>query len=614
MLTDSDKPHVSVPCHILYDEYVPVWDKIADCLAGSTAIKQKREVYLPMTEGMKADSFMGDSIYRRYLHNAIFPEYAQDFFMASTGLLKQKAPALNFPDAMLKEFVPSPSFNANESFYDVYSIVQDEVMKYSRCGVLIDPPNTNYKKVHNYPLLVVYNTYRIINWGTSRYQGRDVVSWILLNESYYDSCNESLSYELKESYRFLGLKLTDAYGNELETPMYYTYESNGGLKGIFNPPAPDENGFAFAEDTVIRYPHINGVYMDHIPFYCFTATRMGLKPERPLTQSLCEACISLYGIYADYREYLYKQGFGLLFGKGFTSDDNIYTGVNKALIVADKDADLKMVESSGSGLAEYRLAIDNAMTYAKSLGLAILKGNGDETGVSVAKRQGFKTASLKSISKTLAEGFVLVAKTAATWAGLSKEDVDSITIDPNTDFSYTANTSDITLYQNVQDSSDPVMSDYDIYMQMRSKEYTTLNSFDEWQKERIRSRQERDKYELDKKIKETRAMNEESLRQEMERQALVEAQQPDATEEGDEDGETEEDESAQKQDAPDAKGADEGDMQKPVRCVETGKRYKSATEAGKDVGVSGSAITRHLRGLSSSAGTRGKTKLHWKYV
>lgn len=617
MITDSNRLNPSTRCHPTYEEYLPVWDKITDCLLGASAIKSKRELYLPMTEGMKADSVMGEVIYKRYLHNAMFPDYAQDFFIASTGLLKQKDPTVNFPDAMVKEFKNSPSYNINESLDDIYSTVQDEVMKYSRCGVLLDPPDTGYRSNATYPVLLIYNTYRIINWGVTKYHGREIVSWILLNESYFDSSNESFSDKYVESYRFLGLKTTDSDGNDLPVPIYYTYEYGNGIQGVFNPPPPDENGYATVGDVLIRYPHINGKYMDKIPFFCFTGTRMSLAPERPITQSLCEACISLYGLYADYREYLYKQGFGILFGRGFTTDTTIYSGVNKAVTVADKDADLKMVESSGNGLAEYRLAIDNTMNYAKSLGLAILKGNGDETGVSVAKRQGFKTASLKSIAKTLAEGFTLVSKTAAEWAGLSREEIDSITIIPNTDFSSMASINDLTVYQNIQDANDPIMSDYDVYLRLRNNEITSLATYDEWKQERIRSRAERDKYVLDKKMEETRRMNEESLKQEMKRQEIMSQIQSDASS-----GNNNDDDASKASmnpkidnfDIPDAKGKDDGDMRKGVICVETGKQYDSVAEAAKSVGVNSSTIVKQIRGQISYAGKSGTAKLHWKYI
>lgn len=499
----------SLPTHPDYIEFYPIWEMVDDCLDGARTIKQRREQYLPKTEGMAADKQLGEVIYRRYLHNAQFPDYAQDYFLASSGLLKQADPVLNFPDDMRDKFVPSPSYVSNKSFYDVYGEVQDGVMKYSRAGVLLDPPNTSEKSLHEYPLLVTYDTYSIINWGTTVYKGRKVTSWVILNESYYETNSVTFGRELKERYRFLGLKTKDDYGNDIDVPMYYTYEGGTGMLGIFNPPAPSDGmSSVFVNEYEVRYPNINGKYLDHIPFYCFTGTKMSLTPERPICQSLCEACINMYGLSADYREYLYKQGFGILFGKGFSTDSQIYAGVNKAFIVETKDADLKMVESSGSGLAEYRLALSEATIYAKSLGLAILKGNGDETGVSVAKRQGFKTASLKSISKTVAEGFTLIAKTAAEWAGLSKEDVDSITIIPNIDFSSSASTTDLTTYQNVTNADTLVISDYDLFLNLKAKGMTAYATYAEYRKETDAFQKERDKYLLEKEIERTKALKE----------------------------------------------------------------------------------------------------------
>lgn len=600
------------PAHPKYDEYVGVWEMIDDCLAGSTAVKDRSVTYLPKTEGMASDPVMGDVIYKRYLHGALYPEHAQDFFIASTGLLKQKDPLVNFPDVMHKEFIPAPAYDSDKSFYDVYSEVQDGVMKYSRCGVLLDPPDTYEKKLHKFPLMSIYNTYKIINWGYSQYKGRRVLSWILLDESYYETTGENFSSQLKDKYRFLGLKTKDDAGHDLDSPLYYTYTGETNIRSIFNPPMPNSDGVILdsVSGVVITYPNINGKYLDRIPFFCFTGTRISLEPERPIVQSLCEACIYIYNLSADYKEYLYKQGFGIMFGRGFETDQTIYTGTNKAIIVASPDADLKMVESSGNGLAEYRLAVSNAIDYAKSLGLAILKGNGDETGVSVAKRQGFKTASLKSISKTVGEGFTQIAKTAAEWAGLSEDEISNISISPNTDFSATALSSDITVFQNVLNSDYPIMSDWDIYHNLRNLGKTVYGTFEEYQAEVDATRKARDAYKLQLKIEETEKMNELQLKQQQAMQKL-QAVTPTANNPSDasvgSDG-------GGKEEAPPAQKASEGDMSKAVVCIETGKRYNSATEAGKDVGVSGSAITRAANGTSKTAGTLNNRPLHWKYA
>ena len=369
------------------------------------------------------------------------------------------------------------------------------------------------------------------------------------------------------------------------------------MTGIFDPPAPDENASIFeyvVDGYIVTYPNINGKVLEHIPFYCFTGTSISLTPERPICQSLCEACISLYGLYADYREYLYKQGFGILFGRGFETSDNIYTGVNKAVIVQSPDADLKMVESSGNGLAEYRLAINEAMTYAKSLGLAILKGNGDETGVSVAKRQGFKTASLKSISKTVAEGFVQISKTAAEWAGLSRSEIDSINIIPNVDFSATATTADLNVYQAIADANTPVLPTQDVYLNLKNKGMCSFATYDDYWKAVQKTKEERDAYLLQKKITETSELQKLQITQ----NSLNDSGKESTT------GVVNKD----------AKNAENGDTSKAVRCLETGISYKSASEASEKVGVSTAAITRNARGLTKSAGTLNGKPMHWEYV
>ena len=611
----NDRISSTITTHPDYNEYIGVWEMIDDCLQGSRSIKAKSERYLPKTEGMAADSLMGDVIYKRYLHNAVFPEYASDYFTASTGLLKQSEPVLKFPEIMESDFTPSPSYIANKSLYDVYSEVQDGVMKYNRCGVLIDPPNDTEKSLHKFPVLLTYDTYSIINWGYREYKGRKVVAWVLLNESYYDTDGQHFSREQKLKYRFLGLK-THENGIPVDKPMYYTYEGDESIVGIFEPPNPDSTGKAYVEGCLITYPSINGVYLEHIPFYCFTGTEMSLTPQRPICQSLCEACISIYGIYADYREYLYKQGFGILFGKGFETNDNIYTGVNKAVIVTADSADMKMVESSGNGLAEYRLALSEAMLYAKSLGLAILKGNGDETGVSVAKRQGFKTASLKSIARTVADGFIQIAKTAAYWAGLSKEEIDGINIVPNIDFSCSTETSDLAVFQNLTNANVNIMSDYDTYLNLKAMGKTSYSTYHEYKTAVEETRKQRDTYLLQKKLHEQRKMNELSLQHQKNSAELqAELQQslnpkPVQGVEGVQGEGTPQDKSKLDQKPP---KEDQGDTSRAVRCVETGKTYKSASEAGKSVGVATSAITRAVR-TGGAAGKQGAKALHWKYA
>ena len=150
---------------------------------------------------------------------------------------------------------------------------------------------------------------------------------------------------------------------------------------------------------------------------------MSLEPNTPIIYPLCNASLSLYRSSADINEALYKQAFALLFAKGFDSDSDVYVGTQKMISCASPDSDLKYVEISGTGLSEQRIALENKYNRARDIGLSIL--NSGSTGESVKTSINMKVASLKSISKTLADGFTSICKFAAYWRGLKEEDINN---------------------------------------------------------------------------------------------------------------------------------------------------------------------------------------------
>lgn len=478
---DASKNYVnSIPEHSDYVFMRYKWDIIDDCLEGEDKIKLKGTCYLPKTMGMETDKQHGDEIYKAYKMRADYYDYPADFYMAIGGLLRQKDPELSFPDEMDTKFVPSPSYVSNKSFYDVYSDVIDYVTKYARHGILLDIPEGRDKAIDLYPVIVQYNARQIKHWGTTIYKGQEVVSFVVLDESYYSYDNASLSQIQKPRYRFLGLKtLTDDGNNELDTPIYYTYSGETWDFGIFNPPYVP-TGVDVGGKTVY-FPSLKGKTMPYIPFWCIGTTKIGLDVEKPIIYPLCKASLALYRLSADYKEYLFKQGFALLFGHGFKPDTDIYVGGQKAIIIEDEHASLDYVEISGVGLSEYRLAMEAQHQYALQIGINIMKSSGDETGQSVLRRTTLKTASLKTIAKTIAQGMTAVAKAAAYWRGLPQKEIDSITILPNIDFSGAAN--DTSSFMNVYSiwSSDVKgLSDYSYYAYGKKEGFITENTYDEW--------------------------------------------------------------------------------------------------------------------------------------
>lgn len=505
---NDDVKNSGIVDHEAYQAYEGVWDLIDDCVAGEAVIKSKTETYLSKTEGMASDPKYGEAIYARYLRNAQFPEYTYDYLSAVNGMLRQKDPTVNVPEKIEKEYLISPTDEANKTFMDIYGEVIDDVIKYSRCGILLDPPETMEMKADLFPNMIKYGTRSIRNWGYSIFNGRKIPTMILLDESFTSYENESLSAKTVEKFRFLGLKIKDVYydseGNlreiYLKEPLYYTYVGDRFTRAIFNPPAPDADGFAEVDGIEIRYPRLNGSYSNSIPFFCFGSTEMSLYPEKPLAYPICKGCLYLYGLNADFREYLYKTGFGIYFASGISSDKDIYVGTNKVCIVNDKDADLKLVESNGVGLSEYRLAIQNTIDYIKSLGLSILKNAGDESGTSVGKRISLRTSNLKSISKTIAEGFTQIIKKAAEWNGNipqeGEEGIDSISIVPVTEFHTSPQLSDLLSISSTASADKVILSDYDIYLNLRAQNFTPVTTFDEWNMARKKTQEEKDARDL----------------------------------------------------------------------------------------------------------------------
>jgi len=54
---------------------------------------------------------------------------------------------------------------------------------------------------------------------------------------------------------------------------------------------------------------------------------------------------------------------------------------------------------------------------------------------------------------------------------------------------------------------------------------------------------------------------------------------------------------------------------KPVKCLNNGKVYESASEAAREIGVSGSLVMRCCRGEGKSAGKdKDNNPLHWVYI
>ena len=85
-----------------YETYLPVWHKTRDSVRGSVAVKDKRQVYLPVPDSESSDGRIGvESLrYQQYLKRALFTNFTGRTKNALVGAAFRKMPVLEIPVAL----------------------------------------------------------------------------------------------------------------------------------------------------------------------------------------------------------------------------------------------------------------------------------------------------------------------------------------------------------------------------------------------------------------------------------------------------------------------------------------------------------------------------------
>jgi hypothetical protein len=88
--------------HPQYELYKPVWTKTRDAVRGSVAVKEKRQLYLPVPDAESNDDRIGSETlrYRQYLKRALFTNFTGRTKNALVGAAFRKPPVIEIPDGI----------------------------------------------------------------------------------------------------------------------------------------------------------------------------------------------------------------------------------------------------------------------------------------------------------------------------------------------------------------------------------------------------------------------------------------------------------------------------------------------------------------------------------
>lgn len=236
--------------HHEYEKALSTWTKCSDFVAGSEAVKAKREMYLPRPNPDDTTP-EANQRYQNYLDRAVFYELSADTVDKYLGLVFKQDPTFEVDErlAYLKK-------NADGGGVSIYQQAQNgfkKLMVNARFGLFVDMPNfgdnisqADIERQNIRPKILFYTAENIINWHIAERNNLMTTVLIVLRE-YVQEQKTEFEFKTIEQYRYLGL---DEIGFFVEV-----YRKND-----------DGKSYLHAERV---YPKANGQYWQTIPFQIF---------------------------------------------------------------------------------------------------------------------------------------------------------------------------------------------------------------------------------------------------------------------------------------------------------------------------------------------------------
>lgn len=430
--------------HPSYAAMLVDWTLMRDCYAGERAVKAKGTTYLPATPGQILDGALktvvtnnpGRVAYDNYKTRAVFPDYVREAVEFYTGMLHQKPPVIELPDAMKPMLARAT--NTGESMHALLRRINAEQIATGRLGIMLDLPTAaDMAASIATPYIAVYSAESIINWDDSDNRvDMNALRFVVLDESGH-TVQDDLSWKTKEQFRVL-MMLPKG-----ETDIVVTDGTTG---GIYKQSVYDAKG-ASIDMSKFQAPTMRGTPLKELPFVFINSKDIVAAPDNPPLVGLARLCMTIYRGEADYRQSLFMQGQDTLItiggiidpesgagsqSAGATTTDGVRVGAG-ARIDLNTGGDAKYIGVESAGLSEQRTAIENdrALAEGKTGQLISLATDKQESGNALNTRMTAQTASLDQVAKTGAAALEYLLKIAAKWMG---QDPNLVKVSPNLDF------------------------------------------------------------------------------------------------------------------------------------------------------------------------------------
>ena len=393
------------------------YELIADCLAGETQVKTRRQFYLPHPAAYDP-SKDAKNRYDAYLRRAVFYNVTNRTMRGMQGQIFAREPVAEVPDALDAVLADATGLGVS-----VNQLAEEGVaynLAYGRGGFLVDfPPATEggYSRAdvaagRVRPYINVYKAQEIINWRTAVMDGVDKLSLVVLAEP-YEIVVDTFAVRIGKLYRVF--RLVDG----VVEASIYTHES-GTPSFVYRPTKP------------------NGEPWSVIPFGFFGSVNNDPKIDYAPLYDMASLNIAHYRNSADYEESSFLAGQPTPVFSGLT--EHWVKEVLKGEIVLGSRAAVALPEGANAQLlqAEPNTMPFEAMQHKERQMVALGAKLVEQAAVQrTATEAGIESASENSVLSTIAKNTGAAMRQALLWA---HEFIAPVTPEIERDFKYTLNT------------------------------------------------------------------------------------------------------------------------------------------------------------------------------
>lgn len=388
--------------HPQYSARVGQWQRVRDCFDGQDAVKLKRTTYLPTLEGQKAT----DDSYTAYVERALFYPALERTVMGLIGMLLRRAPTVEVPEVVQKDLEDITL--ADDTFDMLVLEVCQEMLLGGRVVLQVD-----WQDALKRPYWTVYPAEALVNWREEVIDGERRLVLAVFKERVLDEeavAKDPFSGATIE--QFVEFALVD------KACVVRKHRRLGDEWRVV-----DE-----------RQPARAGEALEFLPLIVFGPRGLYVPPDKPPLLDLVDLNLSHYRTSADLEHGRHFTALPTPYVTGWTGqDEKLRIGAGVAWMVPDANAKVGMLEFTGQGLSELRLALEQKERQMAVIGARMLESQPRqaETAEAVRLRQTGDTATLG----TLAQAISLGLQSAMRWHGWwYTQDEQAISVELSRDF------------------------------------------------------------------------------------------------------------------------------------------------------------------------------------